>query len=92
MILNAMGFMASALGNHEFATGTGTLAGLIRNDGRGYVGTVFPFLSANLDFSLDSNLADLVVNAGQEASTIPNSISKSAVITTPSGERLMSLA
>ncbi len=49
---------------------------------------MFPFLSANLDFSLDSNLADLIVDAGQEASTIPNSISKSAVITTPSGEKI----
>ena len=88
LILNAMGFMASALGNHEFDAGTGTLAGLIRNDGRGYVGTAFPILSANLDFSLDSNLANLVVDAGQEAHTIPNSISKSAVITTHSGERV----
>ena len=88
LILNAMGFMASALGNHEFDAGTGTLAGLIRNDGRGYVGTAFPFLSTNLDFSLDSNLADLVVDAGQEASTILNSISKSTVITTPSGEKI----
>ena len=88
LILNAMGFMAAALGNHEFDTGTGTLAGLIRNDGRGYVGTAFPFLSANLDFSLDSNLADLVVDAGQEASTIPNSITKSVVITTSSDEKI----
>ena len=88
LILNAMGFMASALGNHEFDAGTGTLAGLIRNDGRGYVGTAFPILSTNLDFSLDSNLADLVVDAGQKANTIPNSISKSAVITTPSGEMI----
>ena len=88
LILNAMGFMAAALGNHEFDAGPGTLAGLIRDDGRGYVGTAFPFLSANLDFSLDSNLADLVVSAGQEASTIPNSITKSATITTPSGERI----
>ena len=88
LILNAMGFMAAALGNHEFDTGTGTLAGLIRNDGRGYAGTAFPFLSANLDFSLDSNLAGLVVDAGQEASTIPNSITKSVVITTPSDEKI----
>ena len=88
LILNAMGFMASALGSHEFDAGTGTLGGLIRNDGRGYVGTAFPFLSANLDFSLDSNLADLVVDAGQEASTIPNSITKSVVITTVSGEKI----
>ena len=88
LILNAMGFMASALGNHEFDAGTAILGGLIREDGRGYVGTAFPFLSANLDFSLDSNLADLVVDAGQEASSIPNSITKSTIITTPSGERI----
>ncbi len=88
LILNAMGFMASGIGNHEFDAGTGALAGLIRNDGRGYVGTAFPILSANLDFGLDSNLANLVVDAGQEAHTIPNSISKSAIITTHSGERV----
>ena len=88
LVLNEMGFMASALGNHEFDAGTSTLGGLIRDDGRGYVGTAFPFVSANLDFSLDSNLADLVVDTGQEASTIPNSITKSVVITTPSGEKI----
>ena len=88
LILNAIGFMASALGNHEFDVGTGTLGDLIWNDGRGYVGTAFPFLSANLDFSVDSNLANLVVGAGQEANTIPNSISKSAIITTLSGEKI----
>ena len=88
LMLNAMGFMASALGNHEFDLGTGTLASLIADDGRGYVGTAFPFLSANLDFSLDRELAPLVVDAGQEASTIPNSLSKSAVITTASGEKI----
>ncbi|MDE0011042.1 MAG: 5'-nucleotidase C-terminal domain-containing protein [Candidatus Poribacteria bacterium] len=87
LMLNAMGFMAGALGNHEFDTGTGTLAGLIAAD-RDYVGTTFPFLSANLDFSTDSNLASLVVDSGQEASTIPNSITKSVVITTPSGEKV----
>ena len=88
LMLNAMGFMASALGNHEFDMGTGTLASLIADDGRGYAGAAFPFLSANLDFSLDSNLAPLVVDAGQEAMANPNSISKSAVITTPSGEKI----
>ena len=87
LMLNAMGFMAGALGNHEFDAGTGTLASLIAAD-REYVGTAFPFLSANLDFSLDSNLASLVVDPGQEASTIPNSITKSVVITTPSGEKV----
>ncbi len=87
LMLNAMGFMASALGNHEFDTGTGTLASVIQVD-RDYVGTAFPFLSANLDFSRDSNLAHLVVDAGQEASTIPNSITKSVIISTVSGEKV----
>lgn len=87
LMLNAMGFMAGALGNHEFDAGTDTLASLIAAD-REYVGTAFPFLSANLDFSLDSHLASLVVEPGQEASTIPNSITKSVVITTPSGEKV----
>ena len=88
LMINAMGFMASALGNHEFDLGTGVLASLIADDGRGYVGTAFPFLSANLDFSPDTNLAPLVVDAGQEAKAIPNSVSKSAVITTASGEKI----
>ena len=88
LMLNAMGFMASALGNHEFDAGTSALASLIQDDGRGYVGTAFPFLSANLDFSTDGNLAGLVVRPGQEASTIPNSITKSVVITTASGGKV----
>ena len=87
LMLNAMGFMAGALGNHEFDAGTGTLASVIAAD-RDYVGTAFPFLSANLDFSPDSTLAALVADPGQEASTLPNSITKSVVITTPSGEKV----
>ncbi len=87
LMLNAMGFMASAFGNHEFDAGTGTLASIIQTD-RDYVGTAFPFLSANLDFSLDNNLASLVVDAGQEANSVPNSITKSVVITTISGEKV----
>ena len=87
LMLNAMGFMTGALGNHEFDAGTGVLASLIAPDSD-YVGTTFPFLSANLDFSFDDNLASLVAEPGQEASTIPNSISKSVVITTASGEKV----
>ena len=87
LMLNAMGFMAGALGNHEFDAGTGTLAGLIAAD-RDYTGAAFPFLSANLDFGPDSNLASLVVDPGQEASTLPNSITKSVVITTPSAGKV----
>lgn len=90
LILNALGVQASALGNHEFDNGPGALAGLIAAesvdfdgdgaaDGR-YPGTAFPYLSANIDFSADPDLAPLVGAAGQAASAIPNRIAASAVV------------
>ncbi|MBE9189104.1 choice-of-anchor I family protein [Gloeocapsopsis crepidinum LEGE 06123] len=75
-IVNAIGFDASALGNHEFDLGTGQVASVIAPDGD-YPGTSFPYLSANLDFSEDANLSDLVVPEGQAPQ--PNSITKSVV-------------
>jgi 2',3'-cyclic-nucleotide 2'-phosphodiesterase (5'-nucleotidase family) len=78
-ILNALGIQASAFGNHEFDQGTNQVRVLIARD-REYTGTAFPYLSANLDFSTDANLRDLVVADGREANTIPNSIAKSTVI------------
>lgn len=80
-IMNALGTQASVFGNHEFDLGTAVVADLIAADEEsGYPGTVFPYLSANLDFS-ESNLAEFVVDDNQEASTIPNSIARSTVIT-----------
>ena len=66
-IMNAIGFDASALGNHEFDLGTALMAEIFApqfrsNDGvldDRWVGAQFPFLSANLDFSGDANLAGL---------------------------------
>lgn len=63
-IQNILGVEASAIGNHEFDLGTNFFADLIAEDirdgGEGrYLGTNFPYLSANLDFSQDGNLADL---------------------------------
>lgn len=64
-IMNAIGFDASALGNHEFDLGTDTLNDIIEPElgGEGladdeWPGTTFPYLSANLDFSSDPSLAD----------------------------------
>ncbi|MBD2181642.1 bifunctional metallophosphatase/5'-nucleotidase [Planktothrix sp. FACHB-1375] len=79
-ILNAMGFQASVFGNHEFDQGTRQVRTLIVKD-KAYPGTSFPYLSANLNFATDSSLRDLVVQDNQAASTIPNSIAKSVVIT-----------
>ncbi|WP_414624908.1 choice-of-anchor I domain-containing protein [Calothrix sp. CCY 0018] len=66
-IMNAIGFDASALGNHEFDLGTDAIEDIISpdygdaepelSDDR-WVGSQFPYLSANLDFS-DSNLNGL---------------------------------
>ncbi len=66
-IMNAIGFDASALGNHEFDLGTATLADIIAPQYRGndgvvddrWIGSQFPYLSANLDFSGDVNLSGL---------------------------------
>ncbi len=87
LINNALGFQAVAFGNHEFDQGTGVIETLIEanpditgpgiGEG-GYQGTAFPYLSTNLDFSTDENLADLVVPGGQAPQ--PNSISNSVVI------------
>ncbi|MEM8754789.1 MAG: endonuclease/exonuclease/phosphatase, partial [Pseudomonadota bacterium] len=79
-IQNELGVEAIALGNHEFDFGTETLAGLISGDATGdfsspffdgtalddldFVGASFPYLSTNLDFSLDEGLAPLAVAGG----------------------------
>lgn len=67
-IMNTIGFEASALGNHEFDAGTGTIRDIIGTDIRDsdddgtldqarWLGAQFPYLSANLDFSGDANLS-----------------------------------
>ena len=65
-IMNIIGFDASALGNHEFDLGSEVLRTIIAAEYRGagladdrWVGTQFPYLSANLDFAADSNLSGL---------------------------------
>lgn len=81
-IQNELGFQAIALGNHEFDFGTGVLAGLIDGSAPGtilgddFAGTAFPYLSTNLDFSTDPNLAPLEVAGGQapQANTVTSSV------------------
>ena len=82
LIQNELGFQAIAFGNHEFDLGTATVADLIQPDPENnYPGAQFPYLSSNLDFSTDENLAPLVTEDGQEASTIPNQIAGNTIIT-----------
>lgn len=51
--MNAIGYQAMAVGNHEFDRGPATLAKFVKN-------ASFPVLSANLDFSAEPLLRDLV--------------------------------
>jgi 2',3'-cyclic-nucleotide 2'-phosphodiesterase (5'-nucleotidase family) len=87
LINNALGFQVASFGNHEFDLGTEVIRNLILANpeitgpgigGGGYSGTAFPYLSTNLDFSPDANLADLVVDDGNAPQ--PNSIANSTVI------------
>lgn len=91
-IQNELGFEAIALGNHEFDFGTEVLAGLIDGsapgsfsgdefigtdlEGLDFAGTAFPYLSTNLDFSTDDNLAPLEVDGGgaPQANTVTSSV------------------
>jgi len=64
-VMNALGFDASAVGNHEFDAGTSVFADLAGGEIRGtdlsdvrWPGAQFPYLSANLDFA-NSSLRDL---------------------------------
>ena len=78
LIQNALGVQAIAFGNHEFDQGTAVIKNLIAGDSAaGFSGTAFPYLSGNLEFSTDANLAGLVVPAGQAPR--PNSITSSVV-------------
>ncbi|MEO1340580.1 MAG: choice-of-anchor I family protein, partial [Cyanobacteria bacterium J06635_13] len=88
IIQNELGFEAIALGNHEFDLGTGEIEDLIEADEEDdYPGTQFPYLSSNLDFTTDDNLAGFVVEDGQEAGEIPNSLAGNTIITV-SGEQI----
>ncbi|MCG9890145.1 MAG: choice-of-anchor I family protein [Thermosynechococcaceae cyanobacterium MS004] len=92
LIQNELGVQAIAFGNHEFDLGTGLVANLLKPaaaSGRfqAYPGASFPYLSGNLNFAPDANLAPLVTADGQEASTIPGKIAGSTVITV-NGERV----
>ncbi|SFA40790.1 2',3'-cyclic-nucleotide 2'-phosphodiesterase/5'-or 3'-nucleotidase, 5'-nucleotidase family [Paracoccus halophilus] len=81
LIQNELGIDAIALGNHDFDLGTEVLADLISGAAaEGFGGTAFPYLSTNLDFSTDPNLAPLAVEGGQAPQG--NSVTSSVIIET----------
>lgn len=81
LILNAIGIQAAAFGNHEFDDNTALVKSLLRPDGAvGYPGTAFPYLSANMVFTIDSNLNAQVTSDLLEAASISNRIARSCTI------------
>ena len=83
-LLNAMGFQASAVGNHELDRGTAAFASIIAAEtgetGR-YPGAMFPYLSSNLGFAADSALSGLTVADGQDAAQIGGKLAGSTLLT-----------
>ncbi|MEM8766740.1 MAG: bifunctional metallophosphatase/5'-nucleotidase [Pseudomonadota bacterium] len=77
--LNAMGYEASAVGNHELDGGPAEFASIFAPDGA-YPGALFPYLSSNLVFSSDAALAPFVAEDGQVADDIPGSLAGTGVI------------
>jgi 2',3'-cyclic-nucleotide 2'-phosphodiesterase (5'-nucleotidase family) len=92
-ILNALGVQASALGNHEFDLGPRQVRDLLRA-GSGNPGTNFPYLSTNLNFATEPDLAsELAANqTTAEASTIRNKLARSTVITLPGNDGIAGTA
>lgn len=89
---NLIGVQASTIGNHEFDLGSRVFRDSFIA-GNGYNGAQFPYLSANLDFSGDSDLSSRFTDTAatttvlEEASSLKNRIAPSAVITV-NGERI----
>lgn len=70
LLMDLLNAQAVTLGNHEFDLGTDLIANMIAPSISGdsladisWVGSQFPYLSANLDFSADSALAGLATEA-----------------------------
>lgn len=90
-IHNLLGVEASTVGNHEFDLGSKVFRDSI-TPGSGWVGAQFPYLSANLDFSRDTDLNPRFTNTTstpglEEASSQKGKIVPSAVVT-KNGEKI----
>ncbi|NEP85907.1 MAG: bifunctional metallophosphatase/5'-nucleotidase [Okeania sp. SIO2C2] len=86
-ILNQLGLQASTFGNHDFDLGTKEVSDIIQPSGE-YRGALFPYLSANLNFGTDPDLADRVTENGQEISTLAAGEVAGTAIATVGGEEI----
>lgn len=86
-IHNRLGIQASTFGNHDFDLGTKEVSSIIGPSGD-YQGALFPYLSANLDFATDPELADSIAENGQELSTLAAGQLAGWAIATVGGEQI----
>lgn len=87
VIQNHLGVQASAVGNHDLDTGPAGFTSIIAPDGN-YPGSLFPYLSTNIDFTTDTATAARVQAPGQGVSRLPaGSLARSAVVTVD-GQRI----
>ncbi len=79
-IMNALGVQASVFGNHEFDLGTRTVLNAVDFTANAVgattgtarvtsIGALFPYLSANLDFSADADLNGILTEALRNAAS-----------------------
>ncbi|WP_148861213.1 bifunctional metallophosphatase/5'-nucleotidase [Marinobacter fonticola] len=91
--MNAMGVDVSAIGNHDLDGGPAEFRSMLtpQTDDEDaslvYEGAAFPFVSANLDVTTESALADLATGGGQQASSIAGKIAPSTVVSV-NGEQI----
>ncbi len=81
--MNALGVKASALGNHDLDAGPGELADAMSAESKNGVefpGALFPYLSANTDFSKNKDTAELMGTDGACVKELAGKFAASAVV------------
>ncbi len=75
--MNYLGVKASAMGNHDLDAGPGEFADAIKaesKDGVEFPGALFPYLSANLDWSTDDDTKELMGENGASADDLKGKV------------------
>lgn len=82
---NAFGVQAAGFGNHEFDQGPGELFDAAfsseSNSGVTFPGSNFPWLSANIDFTADSDFSGVIGTDGDNISNLDSQVARHAVVT-----------
>ena len=80
--MNFLGVQASAMGNHDLDAGPGEFADAIQveeKNGIEFPGSQFPYLSSNLDWSTDGEMAKLMGENGADVADLKGKVAAYAV-------------